>query len=136
MATSRQQPQSATTYFGALIAPKRLGVALYLVWRARYKESPMKCRLFIATLASASLLSFAAYAGASNSGHISQHGFGNVAGIGQFAAFGGKNSSSISQYGVANTAVTGQTAVFGGRNNASVSQSGIGNIGVVSQTAF
>jgi hypothetical protein len=103
----------------------------------KMKESPMKARLFIATLASVSLLSFAAYAGgASNSGHISQHGFGNVAGVGQIAAFGGKNSSSIAQHGAFNFAVTGQVAAFGGRNNASISQSGVGNVAGIGQAAF
>jgi hypothetical protein len=100
------------------------------------KESKMKARLFIATLAAASLLSFAAYAGSSNSGHVSQHGFANFGVVGQVAFAGGKNSSSISQHGAFNVAGTGQVAAFGGRNNASISQGGVGNVAGIGQAAF
>ncbi|MGD1036270.1 MAG: hypothetical protein ABR878_03570 [Roseiarcus sp.] len=96
----------------------------------------MRTRMFIIALASASLLSFGAYAKTGNHSSISQHGAFNVAGAGQFAAFGGTNNSSISQHGAFNFAATGQVAVFGGHNSSSVSQHGVGNVAVTSQTAF
>ena len=97
----------------------------------------MKARIFLVTLAAASLLSFGALAaGGYNSSSVGQHGFGNVAGVGQVAGPNSSNTSHISQNGVSNFAVTGQTAVFGGSNTSSVSQSGAGNTAVTSQTAF
>ena len=99
----------------------------------------MKGRIFIATLAAASLLSFSAWAhghSASNSSSIGQHGFGNVAGAGQVAVAGGKNTSTISQMGAFNFAATGQFAAFGGQNSSHVSQFGVGNVAVTSQAAF
>jgi len=97
----------------------------------------MKARTFLLTLASASLLSFGAFAaGGSNHSTVGQHGFGNVAGVGQVVGPNSSNTSHINQRGVDNFAVTGQLAVFGGSNTSSVSQSGFGNTAVTSQTAF
>jgi hypothetical protein len=92
----------------------------------------MKGRIFIVTLAAASLLSFGAMAG--NSSTIGQFGFYNHAGVAQSVGFG-SNKSSISQFGVNNTAITMQSAGWAGSNSSTVTQGGAGNVAVTVQSA-
>lgn len=98
----------------------------------------MRTRIFIISLASASLLSFSAFAHSpgTNHGTISQTGSHDTAGIGQVAGPNSSNTASISQSGSHDMGVTGQAAMFGGKNTSTTTQSGSHDTAVTSQTAF